>query len=181
MKPISETPATLKMASEHSDALTPQALRRVMAGCATSVMVITTATSDGRREGVTANSFATVSLNPPLILWCLARKSRSFETFKSAEHFAVNVLASDQAHLSRHFAAPQVDKFAGVDCRPGLAGCPILAGVLATFECRTETLADGGDHLIIVGRVLAANRHAGAPLVYQDGAYQQLVRPEVQL
>jgi flavin reductase (DIM6/NTAB) family NADH-FMN oxidoreductase RutF len=148
----------------------PGALRRVMGRCATGVVVVTTAYL-GRSEGVTANSFATVSLDPPLVLWSLARKARSFDVFTNAPAFAINVLATDQAHLSRHFATPNPDKFNGIPHDLGAHGCPILRGAVAVFECTRHATPDGGDHAILIGRVTHAHHNDGEPLIYHDRQY----------
>lgn len=148
-----------------------RALRTALGRYATGVTVITTCTDAGKREGLTANSFSSVSLDPPLVLWCLQRDGASAESFVSAGRFAVNVLGADQSDLSRHFAAPRLDKFDGVDHRPGLGGCPLLAGCLAHFECRTERTVEAGDHLIFIGRVVRSSHVEGDPLIYSAGRY----------
>jgi flavin reductase (DIM6/NTAB) family NADH-FMN oxidoreductase RutF len=124
---------------------------------------------------VTANSFSTVSLDPPLVLWSLARKSRSFARFDGAPHFAVNVLGAGQVDLSRHFSAPRADKLNGIEHYIGHGGCPVLAGVLAHFECVRESRIDGGDHVIFIGRVLRASFREGDPLIYSAGRYHRAV------
>jgi flavin reductase (DIM6/NTAB) family NADH-FMN oxidoreductase RutF len=148
----------------------PAALRRVMGRCATGVVVVTTSHL-GRREGVTANSFATVSLDPPLVLWSLARKARSFQSYAQAPGFAISVLAADQAHLSRHFATPHTDKFDGIPHDLDANGCPLLRGAIATFECSRHAMADGGDHVIMIGRITQAHHYPGEPLIYHDRQY----------
>ena len=148
-------------------------LRRAMSRFATGVTVITTRAADDKLEGVTANSFSTVSLSPPLILWSLSRASASFPKFESASHFAVNVLALAQLPLSRHFSTPQIDKFTGIEHRIGHGGCPVLLGSIAHFECVTQTVADGGDHAIFIGRVLATGYTDGEPLIFSQGTYHK--------
>ena len=142
---------------------------------ATGVTVITTSGPDGRLEGVTANSFATVSLDPPLVLWSLRRDAGSFANFSAAGHFAVNVLAVEQRDISQHFAAPSLNKLADVAYETGLGGCPLLPHTIAHFECTRETSIDGGDHVIFIGRVLRASFRDGEPLVFSGGAYQRAV------
>lgn len=146
-------------------------LRRALGRFATGVTVVTTLGSDGRREGLTANSFSAVSLDPPLVLWSLGLRAPSLPGFRAAGHFVVNVLSRDQSALSRHFATPSPDKFAGIPFLPGLAGCPILADSLAVFECRTETVIEGGDHVIFIGRVVHAHHREGEPLIFAGGRY----------
>jgi flavin reductase (DIM6/NTAB) family NADH-FMN oxidoreductase RutF len=144
-------------------------LRNALGRFATGVTVITTRTAEGKLEGLTANSFTAVSLDPPLIAWSLKRSAPSFDSFVAARHFAVNVLCCEQQALCRHFATPQVDKFAAVAFAHGIHGAPILPGSLATFECRTETTFEGGDHMIFIGRVIAATHRDGDPLIFSAG------------
>lgn len=146
-------------------------LREAFGQFATGVAVITTANGDGERAGVTVNSFTSVSLDPPLALWCLSNRAPSAPLFLRAGRFAVNILAADQDHLSRRFATPSADKFAGVELVP--APLPILAGTLASFVCRTERVHDGGDHHIFVGAVERYHRTEGEPLVFHSGRYRE--------
>ncbi len=150
-------------------------LRRAMGRFVTGVTVVTTQAVDGKLEGVTANSFSTVSLDPPLVLWSLSRNSASFDSFHRAPFFTINVLGLGQMALSRHFSTPKVDKLAGIDYRCGHGGCPVLAGTIAHFECSTESVVEGGDHVIFIGRVLDASFHDGEPLVFSKGAYHRAV------
>ncbi|MBG0818789.1 flavin reductase family protein [Planomonospora sp. ID82291] len=149
-----------------------RSLREALGQYATGVAVVTAAAPGGDLAGVTVNSFTSVSLDPPLVLWCLARSSPSAPVFLRAGRFAVNVLAEDQDHLSRRFATPLPDKFAGVETLPGPGGAPLLAGTLASFACRTATVHEGGDHLILVGEVERFHRAEGAPLVFHAGRYR---------
>ncbi|MEU5869143.1 MULTISPECIES: flavin reductase family protein [unclassified Nonomuraea] len=149
-----------------------RSLRDAFGQFATGVAVITTATADGERAGVTVNSFTSVSLDPPLLLWCLSKRAPSARLFLRAGRFAVNVLAAGQGHLSRRFAAPAADKFAGVELVPGTP-LPVLAGTLAGFVCRTERVHDGGDHHILVGAVERHQRTGGEPLVFHSGRYRE--------
>lgn len=142
---------------------------------ATGVTVVTTRTPDGKFEGVTANSFSTVSLDPPLVLWSLGRTSASFNSFHTASHFTINVLGLHQIALSQHFSTPRLDKLSGIEHRIGHGGCPVLSGTIAHFECKTESVVDGGDHVIFIGRVLDASFHDGEPLVFAKGAYHRAV------
>ena len=151
-------------------------LRRAMGRFATGVTVVTTRGPDGKFEAVTANSFSTVSLDPPLVLWSLALRASSFATFHAAGYFAVNILGAHQIALSRHFSTPSADKLLGIPHRLGAGGCPVLEGTIAHFECRAEQVVDGGDHVIFIGRVVHASVHAGEPLVFAKGAYH-LVSP----
>nr|WP_283139087.1 flavin reductase family protein [Rhizohabitans arisaemae] len=150
-----------------------KALREALGQYATGVAVVTTVTPAGDRAGVTVNSFASVSLDPPLVLWCLSGRSPSAITFLGAGQFVINVLAADQEHLSRRFATPMPDKFAGVETRPTETGLPALTGTLAHFACQTVTVYDGGDHLIFVGRIEEYQRSGGEPLVFHSGGYRE--------
>lgn len=142
---------------------------------ATGVAVVTTALEDGRRAGVTVNSFTSVSLDPPLVLWCLSRRAPSADLFLRAGRFVVNVLAAGQDELSRRFATPAEDKFAGVATSSAAGGLPVLEGTLASFACRTVTVHEGGDHLIFVGAVEQFDRTCGEPLVFHSGRYLERV------
>ncbi|MDB5915739.1 MAG: flavin reductase protein [Ramlibacter sp.] len=147
-----------------------RAFRHCLGQYATGVTVIT-AQVDNDKAGVTANSFSSLSLDPPLILWSISRKSRSFALFERASHFAVNILAADQIELSQGFSGAETDKFAGVAWQPGLGGAPLLDDVVASFECSTEALHDGGDHLIMIGRVRRFAQHERAALLFAQGRY----------
>ena len=149
----------------------PRDLRNALGRFATGVTVVTTRTQTGKREGLTANSFAAVSLDPPLVSWTLKRAAPSFDSFLAAQHFAVNILSADQRNLCRHFATPNLDKFADIPFDEGLHGAPILLGCLATFECRTQNTFAGGDHLIFIGRVSRATYRDGEPLIFSAGRF----------
>jgi flavin reductase (DIM6/NTAB) family NADH-FMN oxidoreductase RutF len=146
--------------------------RRALGQFATGVTVVTARASDGRKIGVTVNSFSSVSLDPPLILWSLARQAPSFADFTSCTHFAVNVLEAKQHHLSRQFSTPLPDKFAGVDFAEGKAGVPIVSGAIAHFVCRKVKQYDGGDHVILLGEVEEYKYSDGEPLVFHSGRYR---------
>lgn len=150
-------------------------LRNALGSFATGVAVITTLAADGTPVGVTANSFASVSLDPPMILWMPGRHLRSIGHFKSADRFAVNVLAKDQATLSRRFSTPGEEKFQGLSVAEGLGGIPLIENALATFEASTATLHEAGDHYIILGNVERYSYRAGEPLVFHGGAYCDLL------
>lgn len=147
-------------------------LRRTLGQFATGVTVVTTRGAGGRRVGLTANSFSSVSLDPPLVLWSLSRGSPSLADFLGASHFGINVLAADQHHLSRRFATPQPDKFQGVAWREGPAGVPLLEGVLARLVCRNVRQYDGGDHVILIGGIEHHECFGGEPLVFHSGCYR---------
>jgi flavin reductase (DIM6/NTAB) family NADH-FMN oxidoreductase RutF len=152
-------------------ALDERHLRTALGRFVTGVTVITTRAQDGRLEGLTANSFTAVSLEPPLVLWSLKDTSASLPSFESATHFAVNVLGAWQAALAQHFAKRAEDKFKNVVHAPGLGGCPLLFGALATFECSRETTTSGGDHIVFFGRIQRAAYRDGEPLTFSAGTY----------
>jgi flavin reductase (DIM6/NTAB) family NADH-FMN oxidoreductase RutF len=158
----------------------PRALRNALGRFATGVTVVTTRCASGKLEGLTANSFSAVSLDPPLVLWSLRKAAGSLQSFAQAPHFAVNVLAADQHEVSTHFARSAPDKFASVAFDEGVGGCPVIQGALATFECSVETQVEGGDHIIFIGRVHRATYRDGEPLIFAGGAYcraERLVLP----
>lgn len=137
----------------------------------TGVTIVTTLDDAGRPVGLTANSFNSVSLDPPMVLWSLARRSRNLALFEEARHYAINILAADQHGLSDRFARPAEDRFADVDWTPGVCGMPVIAGVTAVFECRNETRVEGGDHIVFLGRVEAFEEADRVPLIFHSGRY----------
>ncbi|WP_411730839.1 flavin reductase [Paeniglutamicibacter sp.] len=147
--------------------------RSTLGQFATGVTVVTTRTPQGTKVGMTANSFTSVSMDPPMVLWCPSKFAPSLDDFEASTHFAINVLESSQHVLSRQFATPAEDKFAGVDCSEGIAGVPLLEGAVATFQCRTVARHDAGDHVIYVGEVEKYSRIEGDPLVFHAGAYHR--------
>lgn len=151
-----------------------RALRDALAAWATGVAVATTLDATGAPVGMTINSFAAVSLDPPLVLWSARHGVPPFDAFEVATHFAVHVLAEDQQALSDRFAQVGDAKFAGLDWRPGREGLPLLDGSLARLECRVVHRYPGGDHLILVGEVLGLERREGRPLLFHGGAYRSL-------
>lgn len=148
--------------------------RKALGTFATGVTVITTM-SGGAPVGFTANSLSSVSLEPPLLLFCLDRGSYSFNHFEAAKHFAVNVLTDLQEDVSTHFARPSEDKWRHVGYEICSVGCPVFADALAVFECRTHAVHDGGDHIIVVGEVVRFLHEAeGDPLLYYRGRYARI-------
>jgi flavin reductase (DIM6/NTAB) family NADH-FMN oxidoreductase RutF len=153
--------------------------RSAMGAFATGVTVVTVAGPDGSRYGMTVNAFASVSLDPPLVLVCLARSGRGHDLVREAGVLTVNVLADDQQHLSRRFADRRraVDEamFAGIAVRPGSTGCPVLPDAAASFDCRVQRIVDAGDHVIVLGEVVALrHRPERAPLVFHAAGYREL-------
>ena len=153
-----------------------RAFRRALGQFATGVTVVTARAADGRRIGLTANSFTSVSLDPPLVLFCLDRSAPSLPAFLDCTHVAIHVLAADQHHLSRRFSTPAEDKFAGLQAEDGPGGVPLLGGVLARFVCRHTATYDGGDHVILVAEVEEYEAFDGEPLVFHSGLYRVATR-----
>src|SRR5215213_7611295 len=135
-------------------AIDARAFRNALGAFTTGVTIVTTRDSCGRDVGLTVNSFNSVSLEPPLVLWSLARSSASLAAFVEADYFAVHILGARQEALSNLFAQRGADKFAGIAMRRGHGGVPLLDGCAARFECRTAYRHEGGDHEIFVGEVL---------------------------
>lgn len=149
------------------------ALRRAAGAFATGVTVVTAA-HGSVACGLTVNSFASLSLDPPLVLVCVSRRARAHGCIEAAGGFAVNVLAEDQERLARLFASLEEDKFGGVEHRPSPRGHPLLAGGCAWMECETVARHPGGTHTIHVGRVTALETTARRPLLFHRGTYARL-------
>jgi flavin reductase (DIM6/NTAB) family NADH-FMN oxidoreductase RutF len=156
-------------------ALDAQAFRTALGCFATGITIVTAVAPSGELLGVTANSFNSVSLDPPLVLFSLHRAAYSLGAFTDGGHFAVNILGEDQRDLSMRFAKALGDKWSGVDYELWDTGAPILKGCLASFECRIRALYDGGDHVIFLGEVLRLRMgEGGRPLLYYRGRYRGL-------
>ena len=146
-------------------------LRRTLGAFTTGVTVVTTIDSAGKHHGVTANSFTSVSLDPPLILWSQALTSRSYSAFNEAERFVVNIMADDQVHVSNQSARSIDDKFAGIRCKEGLGGVLIIEGTAAHLECTKIATYPGGDHVVYIGRVDQIHRAPRKALAFGEGKY----------
>lgn len=151
----------------------PEAFRSALRRFASGVTIVTVASGD-ELHGMTASSFASVSLTPPLVLVCLDKSSRTLTLVSETKSFAVNVLRSGQEEVSRAFAAPGLKPFASVSHRFGANGAPVLDDAIAVLECTTYRLFEAGDHEVVLGEVTAASAPGGDPLVYYDGAYRSL-------
>jgi flavin reductase (DIM6/NTAB) family NADH-FMN oxidoreductase RutF len=151
-------------------------LRECLSSFITGVTVITTVDSQGRAHGLTVNSFNSVSLDPPLVLWSQRLQSPTFPVFRDSPYFAVNILAQDQIGISRRFAKRSHDKFEGLEVVPGLGGIPLIAGCAAYLECSKEMSFPGGDHVVFVGRVERIEKQQRPPLVFGGGQYM-VVQP----
>lgn len=148
-----------------------KAFRAALGAFATGVTVITTVGRNGEPVGLTANSFNSVSLDPPLVLWSLARKAFSLQDFVAARHWAVHILSAEQEAISNQFARAGQDKFAGVDVEVSAHGVPLLRHCAARFECTTTFQYEGGDHIIFVGEVKQFRKNDVPPLVFHAGKY----------
>jgi flavin reductase (DIM6/NTAB) family NADH-FMN oxidoreductase RutF len=149
-------------------------LRECLGQFATGVTIVTTRGADGEPVGLTANSFNSVSLNPPLVLWSLAKRATSLALFAAHSHYAINILAAGQIELARRFATRGLtDRFAGVAHREGSGGVPLLDGCVAWFECANLRRYDEGDHVIFVGAVehCAVGAAGASPLIFHGGRY----------
>ncbi|PTM96132.1 flavin reductase [Mycoplana dimorpha] len=153
------------------DHLDPSHLRRIFGSFLTGVTIVTTIDGEGQPRGFTANSFTSVSLDPPLVLVCIDRKAASLRAFASCERFAINVLAESQRDLSSRFASKTGDKFAGVSFEKIGAGPPLLAGSLAWIDCENHQIVEVGDHVLLVGKVVSLHEGAGEPLGFFKGGY----------
>ena len=148
--------------------------RQVLGHFATGVTVVT-GLHQGTPIGLSVSSFTSVSLDPPLVGFCVARRSRTWPRMRAGRGFCVNVLAEDQEAISRVFATTGSDKFRGIGWRPAPSGAPILAGVLAWIDCRLEAEHDGGDHVLVLGRVRELDvAHEGGPLIFYRGGYGRI-------
>jgi flavin-dependent trigonelline monooxygenase, reductase component len=146
-------------------------LRRAFGCFVTGVTVVTAIDGAGRPRGFTANSFTSVSLEPPLVLVCIARTAGSYPLFSTAPHFAINILSEEQRPISSRFASKEVDKFARVEWWAGRTGSPLIAGTVAWLDCQAEQQIDAGDHLILVGRVVDFQHSTQTPLGFCRGNY----------
>ena len=139
---------------------------------ATGVTIVTARTASGELVGLTANSFNSVSLSPPLVLWSLSQAASSMAAFSAGSHYAINILAADQQALAERFASKRADRWDGVAYTGGVAGAPLLAGAVASFECFNRSQYQEGDHVIFVGEVEHCSHNAGAaPLLYHGGKF----------
>ncbi|HSV82542.1 MAG TPA: flavin reductase family protein [Ramlibacter sp.] len=150
----------------------PRVLRDAFGHYATGVVVVTTRSPAGEATGVTVNSFTSVSLEPPLVMFCLLNRANNYATWEHAEYFTMNILTERQQAVSNAFARPSANPWAGIDHGPGDNGCALLHGAAVSLECSRFAHYPGGDHLIIVGRVTRVHANdAAAPLVFHRGKY----------
>lgn len=174
MTDLPKQPAVPDPANEFasdSSPIDPRDFRNALGTYGTGVTIITATAADGKPYGITCNSFASVSLNPPLVLWSLGVYSSSLTVFQNASHFTVHVLGTSQQALANKFAKSSDDKFAGLDWTPGLGNAPVLAESVAHFQCRSVNRYYGGDHVIFLGAVEAYAYNASEPLLFARGTY----------
>ena len=149
-------------------------LRQCLGRFATGVTVVTCADAKGGPCGITANSFSSVSLDPPLVLWNIAKVSNSLQAYLGAKCFAFNILGEDQQEISNHFARTDHTRFSGIAFSLSADGVPLLADTIANLECRTHEIHDCGDHYIIIGEVQRFESQEGRPLIFSNGSYTAL-------
>ncbi len=175
--PIDPDPAN-ELASDNS-AIDPRDFRNAFGTFATGVTIITAMAADGKPYGVTCNSFASVSLNPPLVLWSLGMFSQGLTTFQNASHFTVNVLgAFQQALASANSQNPRRTSLLASNWTPGLGNAPVLADCVANFQCRAANRYYGGDHIIFLGAVEAYAYNGQEPLLFARGSYGRFLKPD---
>lgn len=160
----------IEIVEEGAPAFDSVAFRHCVGEFVTGVTVVTAEVA-GQRVGVTANSFSSLSLDPPLVLWAIGHSSRSHASFRNATHFAINILGVEQVKVSQIFSSKVADKFAAVQWSPGLGGSPLIEGALAVLECEKEAAYDIGDHLLLIGRVRRFGRREGKGLLFAQGRY----------
>lgn len=153
---------------------TKKLLRNALGQFATGVTIVTTLDDNGDYVGMTVNSFSSVSLDPPLILWSISETSYGIDVFRGASHFCINILSTDQVNLAQKFSQASEEKFNGLAIARGLNGIPLIEGCLAHFECTTEARYPGGDHIILLGRVMRFASVNKDPLLFHSGQFYDL-------
>lgn len=154
----------------------PDTFRSVLGRFAAGVTIVTALDSQGRDYGLTVSAFSSLSLEPPLVVVCIDHGASLHPVLQKAEHFAVNILSTDQEPLARRFSTLTDERFNGVGYVRGQTGVAVLDDVLAILECRKLHAFEGGDHTIFVGAVETAHAHGGSPLLYYRGGYAQIER-----
>jgi flavin reductase (DIM6/NTAB) family NADH-FMN oxidoreductase RutF len=156
-------------------------LRNLLGQFATGVTVVTTVAADHSKIGMTANSFSSVSLDPPLILWNIAKTATHLEDFQQCEHFAINILNEQQEQTSNHFAKSAADKFNKIEHVEEILGVPVLSNALATLVCKNFKWVEAGDHYIVLGQIEQCSINAGKPLLFHNGKYHQALLHPIHL
>jgi len=170
--PMNSMLSNAKILTANSPNFSRPEFRSALGMFATGVTIITARTADGDLVGLTANSFNSVSLDPPLVLWSLSRSAASMVALSSGSHYAINILAADQKKLAERFAGKSENRWADVEFIDGLSGAPLLAGAVATFECFNRSRYEEGDHVIFVGEVERCEHRAGvSPLLFHGGKF----------
>jgi flavin reductase (DIM6/NTAB) family NADH-FMN oxidoreductase RutF len=164
-------PNSGRHAGDGIQAFDERQLRDALAQFATGVTIVCARAADGRYVGFTANSFNSLSLDPPLILWSLSQRSTSLSAFEAAERYTVNVLSTRQVDLARRFSRPHADRFQNVPFRLGWADTPLIDGCVAWFECRHHAVHRVGDHELFIGEIITVERAQGRGLVFQHGHF----------
>ena len=164
-------PSHARHAGDPAQAFDERQFRDALAQFATGVTIVCTRAPDRRYVGFTANSFNSVSLSPPLVLWSLARRSASLPAFEASQRYAINVLSAQQVDLARRFSRPHADRFAGVAHRLGWSDAPLIDGCIAWLECRHHALHRAGDHVLFIGEVVTVERSHGPGLVFHHGCF----------
>lgn len=152
----------------------PREFRNALGQFPTGVTIITTLDKDGKKVGMTASSFNSVSLNPALVLWSIDKSALSYAAFSTSDHYAIHVLSADQGDLSTRFAQRGTDKFANLELRSGIHDLPILPEYSACFQCRSFARHNAGDHMILIGEVLDFESHNQVPLLFHLGRYAEI-------
>ena len=159
------------MPAMQASPFTRQDFRAALGLFATGVTIVTARAADGTPVGLTANSFNSVSLTPPLVLWSLSLQAGSMAAFATGSHYAIHILAAEQRELAERFATRGADRFAGLDWRPGIGGVPLLDGAAAVLECHNRSRYEEGDHVIFVGEVERCGHSSEPPLVFHAGGF----------
>lgn len=158
----------------HMNAIDPRDFRNVLGTYPTGVAIVTCRDGEGRPAALTINSFASLSLTPPLVLWSIEKTSDQFDAFAQAGHYAVNILAEGHGELSRHFATHRGDKFDGIDHYHGVEQLPLLPDCCASLQCRIVERVEAGDHIVMIGEVIEMDKGDARPLVFHQGQYRAL-------
>ena len=153
---------------------TSSEFRKALGNYATGVAIISVCVADGDPVGITANSFASVSLDPPLVLWSVDKSSSQCDTFVNCEYFAVHILQEDQQQLARTFSDDDADKFNGLVIERGVADLPLISECSAVLQCKVANVYEEGDHFILIGRVVDVRVEGADPLIFFSGAYTTL-------
>ncbi len=165
---------TLTQPNQAIKTVNEQAFKAAMSQFVTGITIVTTCDQHNNPMGLTVNSFNSVSLSPPLVLWSLNKQSKKLDTFMKADYFGISVLAADQEHLSRHFSQHHENAFENIEIMIESQGIPLISNALAYFICKTRNRYDEGDHLILIGEVQFCSSTEGQALAYRARKYHQI-------